>query len=185
MRELTTTLSGPRLFELDRFRDKRGSFMETWHRDRFEALGITDTWVQDNHSTSSRGVLRGLHFQVDPEQAKLVRVAMGRAFDVVVDLRPTSAGFARWESFELAADPPRVLYVPPGFAHGFCALEEDTHLLYKVSTVYDATRERGLAWDDPDVSIVWPVTDPVLSPRDRSLPRLMDLFPGMNQVQSP
>ena len=177
MRELTTTLIGPRLFELIRFSDERGSFMETWRRDRFEALGIAETWVQDNHSTSSKGVVRGLHFQVDPEQAKLVRVAVGRAFDVVVDVRSTSPGFGRWESFELAADPPRVLFVPPGFAHGFCALEDETHLLYKVSSIYDAARERGLAWDDPDVAIEWPVADPVLSPRDQSLPRLADLFP--------
>jgi dTDP-4-dehydrorhamnose 3,5-epimerase len=176
MRELTTRLSGPRLFELDRFSDERGSFMETWHHDRFAALGITDRWVQDNHSTSRRGVVRGLHFQVDPGQAKLVRVALGRAFDVVVDVRRDSGGFGHWEGFELVTEPPIVLYVPPGFAHGFCALDDETHLLYKVSVLYDASRERGLAWDDPDLGVEWPVADPILSPRDRSLPGLRELI---------
>jgi dTDP-4-dehydrorhamnose 3,5-epimerase len=172
MRELPTTLRGPRLLELDRFADERGTFMETWHAERFAALGITDRWVQDNHSTSAKGVVRGLHFQVDPGQAKLVRVAVGRAFDVVVDVRRSSDQFGRWEAFELASESPRVLYVPPGFAHGFCALDDRTHLLYKVSVSYDASRERGLAWNDPEVGIEWPVSDPILSPRDQSLPGL-------------
>ena len=175
MQEVATRLSGPRLFELDRFSDERGTFMESWHQDRFAALGITDRWVQDNHSTSRRGVLRGMHFQVDPGQAKLVRVALGRAFDVVVDVRRDSGGFGTWEAFELVTEPARVLYVPPGFAHGFCALDDATHLLYKVSVHYDASRERGLAWNDPDVGIEWPVAEPILSPRDRALPRLGEL----------
>ena len=175
MHELPTTLDGPRLFELDRFADERGTFMETWHRDRFAGLGISDNWVQDNHSVSRRGVIRGLHFQTDPGQAKLVRVALGRAFDVVVDVRSESPNVGRWESFELDGGSPRVLYVPAGFAHGFCALEDPTHLLYKVSVVYDASRERGLAWNDGDVGITWPIDDPIISPRDRSLPDLRSL----------
>jgi dTDP-4-dehydrorhamnose 3,5-epimerase len=178
MRELPTTLTGPRFFELDRYADERGTFMETWREDRFAALGISDHWVQDNHSTSAEGVVRGLHFQVDPGQAKLVRVAVGRAFDVIVDVRRSSDAFGRWEAFELGSDPPRVLYVPPGFAHGFCALDDGTHLLYKVSVAYDAARERGLAWDDPAVGIEWPVTDPILSPRDQSLPGLGEIADG-------
>jgi dTDP-4-dehydrorhamnose 3,5-epimerase len=176
MDEIQTRLNGPRLFEVDRFADERGSFMETWQQDRFEALGITDAWVQDNQSTSRRGVLRGLHFQVDPGQAKLVRVAVGRAIDVVVDLRRGSSEFGNWEAFELGEDSPRVLYIPGGFAHGFCAVADATHLLYKVSVAYDPTRERGLAWNDPDVGIEWPLQDPILSERDRTLPRLGDLM---------
>lgn len=174
MRELPTRLDGPRLFELDRFADERGTFMESWHRDRFAGVGIADDWVQDNHSVSRRGVLRGLHLQIDPGQAKLVRVALGRAFDVVVDLRMESPTFGGWESFELDGQSPTVLYIPPWFAHGFYALD-DTHLHYKVSVAYDASRERGLAWNDRDVGIRWPVDDPLLSSRDRALPRLRDL----------
>jgi dTDP-4-dehydrorhamnose 3,5-epimerase len=183
MRELPTVLGGPRLFELDRFGDDRGWFMETWHQDRFATFGITESWVQDNHSTSRRGVVRGLHFQVDPGQAKLVRVALGRAFDVVVDVRRTSGDFGRWEAFELGVEDPQVLYIPAGFAHGFCALEDETHLLYKVSVAYDASRERGLAWDDPDVGIDWPVDTPILSNRDRALPRLAEVSPAGDQDQ--
>lgn len=172
MRELPVDLPGPRLFELERFVDDRGSFVETWHRDRFLSVGVTDEWVQDNQSTSRRHVLRGMHYQVDPGQAKLVRVALGRAFDVVVDVRRSSPTFGRWAAFELGPDPAHVLYIPAGFAHGFCALEEDTHLLYKVSVAYDPAAERGLAWDDDEVGIEWPIRDPILSARDRSLPGL-------------
>ena len=176
MDEIPTRLNGPRLFTLDRFADERGSFMETWRQDRFEAIGITDDWVQDNHSTSQHGVLRGLHFQVDPEQAKLVRVAAGRAIDVVVDVRRGSAEFGEWEAFELGEESPMVLYIPGGYAHGFGALADATHLLYKVSVAYDPIRERGLAWNDPDIGIAWPIQDPILSARDRSLPSLHDLM---------
>lgn len=172
MREVPTPLPGPRLFELEAFHDDRGSFVETWQQAQFTAVGITESWVQDNQSISRRNVLRGLHYQVTPGQAKLVRVAVGRAFDVVVDIRRSSPGFGRWAAFELASDPVRVLYVPPGFAHGFCALDDDTHLLYKVSAPYDQAAERGLAWNDEVVGIDWPVIDPILSARDRKLPGL-------------
>lgn len=172
MRELPVRLEGPRLFELDRFEDDRGSFVESWQRDRFAAVGITEDWVQDNHSVSRRGVLRGMHYQVDPPQAKLVRVGLGRVFDVVVDVRPGSATYGKWEAFELEAGPARVIYIPAGFAHGFCALSDPTHVIYKVSVAYDPATERGLAWDDPAINIDWPVKEPILSARDRALPPL-------------
>jgi dTDP-4-dehydrorhamnose 3,5-epimerase len=180
MRELPARLNGPRLFELDRFTDVRGSFVESWRRDRFAAAGITDDWVQDNHSVSAKGVIRGMHFQ--PGQAKLVRVAVGGAFDVVVDLRRDSTTFGRWESFDLGEDPARVLYVPVGFAHGFCAITERTDVHYKVSTPYDPTAERGLAWNDPDVGIAWPVASPLMSDRDRAQPSLADVVRRGNHL---
>jgi dTDP-4-dehydrorhamnose 3,5-epimerase len=174
IRELPIRLHGPRLFELDLLEDDRGSFVEIWHRDRFAALGITDVWVQDNHSVSRRGVLRGMHYQVDPGQAKLVRVGVGRIFDAVVDVRPGSATYGEWEAFALEPAPARVLYIPPGFAHGFCALDGPTHVLYKVSVAYNPAAERGLSWNDPAVGIKWPITDPILSARDRALPPLQE-----------
>ncbi len=167
------------LIEPDVLRDERGFFLESYHRRRFSDHGIAEEFLQDNHSRSARGVLRGLHFQAEPDaQGKLVRVVGGAAFDVAVDVRPGSATFGRWVGERLDAENHRCLYIPAGFAHGFLALQEGTQVLYKTTRYYSAERERGLAWNDPEVGIAWP--DPGveirLSAKDRANPKLKDLF---------
>lgn len=156
------------------FDDERGFFLETYSRDRYANFGITEEFVQDNHSRSSRGALRGLHYQSSPGQAKLVRVSHGRIWDVVVDLRRSSPTFGEWEAFELDDSAHRQLYVPMGFAHGFCVLSDVADVSYKVSNYYDPDTERGIAWDDPVLAIEWPVTKPIVSSRDESNPVLAD-----------
>lgn len=169
---LPTRLSGPVLVEPRVFGDERGFFFEAFHRDAYEAVGITADFVQDNHSRSTAGTIRGLHFQREPGQPKLVRVARGRAWDVVVDVRRSSPTFGEWESFELDDVRHLQLYVPIGFAHGFCALSEVVDFVYKVGSYYDPDSERGIAWDDPDLAIPWPVQDALVSERDRANPTL-------------
>lgn len=163
----------PRVFE-----DDRGFFYESYNAASLEAHGIRHTFVQDNHSRSIRGVLRGLHFQIPPRaQAKLVRVVQGRVFDVAVDIRKGSASFGRYVGVELSADNRTMLYIPPGFAHGFVVLEDGTEFLYKVSSPYSPEHERGMMWNDPDVAIAWPDTGSpcLLSEKDRQYPLLKDL----------
>ncbi|HMA97029.1 MAG TPA: dTDP-4-dehydrorhamnose 3,5-epimerase [Polyangiaceae bacterium] len=150
------------------FRDDRGWFFEPYNEARYLAAGVTDRFVQDNHSRSSYGTLRGLHYQAVPGQAKLVRVATGRILDVVADIRVGSSTFGRWVAVELDAEKHEQLYIPVGFAHGFCVLSEAAEVLYKVSTLYDGSQERTIAWNDPELGVKWPVEDPVLSERDRN-----------------
>ena len=162
-----------------RFGDDRGWFSETWSRARFHAAGIDCDFVQDNHSRSeAAGVVRGLHFQRPPyAQAKLVRCVRGAVLDVVVDLRAGSPTFGQHHAVELSAESGDQLFVPPSFAHGFVTLQPETEVVYKVSAPYAPAHEAGLAWDDPDLSIAWPVaaSDAVLTDRDRNWPRLRDL----------
>lgn len=172
MRVTELALEGVRLIEPRVFRDERGYFAETWRADRFAEAGLPDPFVQDNQSQSSRGTLRGLHWQWRRPQAKLVRVLSGTIFDAVVDVRRGSPAFGRWLGVELAADPMRWLYVPIGYAHGFCVLSDVAVVEYKCSDVYDPGGESGLPWDDPSIAIAWPVAAPVLSPRDRQHPPL-------------
>lgn len=172
MRVTELALEGVRLIEPRVFRDERGYFAETWRADRFAEAGFPDPFVQDNQSQSSRGTLRGLHWQWRRPQAKLVRVLSGTIFDAVVDVRRGSPAFGRWLGVELAADPMRWLYVPIGYAHGFCVLSDVAVVEYKCSDVYDPGGESGLPWDDPSIAIAWPVAAPVLSPRDRQHPPL-------------
>ena len=172
MRLLSTRLQGPLLLERDVFADDRGFFLETYSREQYRRVGIDVDFVQDNHSRSRRGTVRALHFQTVPGQPKLVYVVHGRIYDVVVDLRRRSSTFGEWESFELDDAGHRQLYVPIGFAHGFCALTDEVDVVYKVGSYYNAATERGIAWDDPDIGIPWPVRDPELSRRDRSNPTL-------------
>lgn len=154
------------------FPDDRGYFLETYKESDFLKNGIPIAFVQDNHSVSSRGTLRGLHYQVPPHaQGKLVRVIRGAAWDVAVDLRPGSPTFLRWEGIELTADNKLMFYVPPGFAHGFVALLDNTEFLYKCTAEFDAASERGIRWDDPDIGIHWPLTEVVVSAKDQRLPR--------------
>jgi dTDP-4-dehydrorhamnose 3,5-epimerase len=157
-------------------RDPRGFFAETFRSDRLEAAGIRETWVQDNHSRSVRGVLRGLHFQTRPGQAKLVRCARGRILDVAVDLRRGSPSYGRWKAVELSAEDATSVYIPIGFAHGFCVLSDVADVTYRCSSYYDPATEAGIAWDDPDVGVRWPAgPDVVVSARDRDAPRLRDV----------
>ena len=177
MRVLETEIPGALIIEPDVYRDERGFFVETSRAEWFRDLGITHAWVQDNHSRSRRGVLRGLHFQTHPGQAKLVRCARGRILDVAVDLRRGSPTYGQWEAVELDEQSMRELYVPVGFAHGFCALSDVADVLYKQTAYYDPDVERGLAWNDPDVGIQWPLpaAELTVSERDAAAPRLSEI----------
>jgi dTDP-4-dehydrorhamnose 3,5-epimerase len=169
-------LQGAWLVEPKVFSDERGHFFESYVQKVFAAKGITDEFVQDNHSASlRRGVLRGLHFQAPPfAQSKLVRVVAGAVFDVIVDLRRDSSTRGQWASFELTSEGHEMLYVPRGFAHGFCTLSDSTVVLYKADNYYSPQHDRGVVWNDPDLAIAWPVEEPLLSAKDRNLPRLAE-----------
>ncbi len=168
MRVVDEPLPGVKLIAPVVHEDGRGFFMESYNRRALEALGITHDWVQDNHSRSTRGVLRGLHYQLGRAQAKLVRVTRGAVFDVVVDIRRGSPTFAEWVGFELDEDNRLCVFAAEGFAHGFLVLSEVADFQYKCSDFYSAEDERGLPWNDPDIGIEWPLSghDPVLSERD-------------------
>jgi dTDP-4-dehydrorhamnose 3,5-epimerase len=174
-----TALAGVKIVTPRKFGDDRGFFSETYNRSRWEQHGLRHVFVQDNHSLSREiHVIRGLHFQTPPfAQDKLVRVVRGRILDVVVDIRRSSPSFGRHLAVELSAENWRQLLVPIGFAHGFCTLEPDTEVVYKVTNVYSADHDRGLAFDDPDLALPWPVAPEraVLSDKDRRWPRLRDL----------
>jgi dTDP-4-dehydrorhamnose 3,5-epimerase len=172
MERLPTQLSGPILLEPGAHQDERGFFAETFRASVWAEHGVADTFVQDNQSRSRRGTLRGMHFQTSPGQAKLVRCARGSILDVVVDLRHGSPTFGSWEGFELDDERLRQLYVPVGFAHGFCVTSDLADVVYKCSSYYDPATERGIAYDDPEVGIEWPPGDHVVSGRDRDAPML-------------
>jgi dTDP-4-dehydrorhamnose 3,5-epimerase len=174
MRRLPTRLSGPILIEPTVHGDERGFFIETYRHSVFAEHGIGDDFVQQNHSRSSRGIVRGMHFQ--PGMAKLVRCARGAIFDVLVDIRRGSPTFGEWEGFELDDASHRQLYCPEGFAHGFCVLSELADVIYGCSTYYDPDVEGGFAFDDPGVGIEWPAEVELLaSERDRGAPRLDEI----------
>jgi len=184
MKLVPTTLPGVLLIEPAVYGDDRGWFMESYNRPRLNAalvaagLPPTPEFVQDNHSCSQAGVLRGLHYQLPPHaQGKLVRVVQGRAWDVAVDIRRGSPTFGQWAGAELTADNHRQMWVPPGFAHGFVALEDHTHFLYKTTDVYAKDSERCIRWDDPALAIAWPLpagTAPRLAPKDAAAPPLAE-----------
>jgi dTDP-4-dehydrorhamnose 3,5-epimerase len=163
-----TAIPGPLIIEPRVFGDARGFFMETWNAAAFAQAGLNVTFVQDNHSRSQKGVLRGLHFQNPGAQGKLVRVTRGAVFDVAVDLRASSPTFGQWVGVELSADNNRMFWVPEGFAHGFLTLEDDTDFLYKCTAPYAPQSEHTLAWNDPAVGVAWPVAglDPIISDKD-------------------
>jgi len=167
MEVIDLPLSGLKLVRPRVFRDHRGFFLESHHAPRFTEHGIDCHFVQDNHSRSVRGTLRGLHYQATPGQAKLMRVARGSIFDVAVDIRPDSPTFGRWHGVELDDESCAELFVPVGFAHGFCVLSEVADVVYKVSAPYDANTERTLAYDDPEVAVAWPLADVIVSERDQ------------------
>ncbi|MEY4767356.1 MAG: dTDP-4-dehydrorhamnose 3,5-epimerase [Pseudomonadota bacterium] len=187
MKLIATAIPDVVILELPRFGDDRGWFMETFSQPKFEAglrelgLPLPRPFVQDNHSCSQRGVLRGLHYQLTPRsQGKLVRVSQGRVFDVAVDLRRHSPTFGQWVGAELSAANGRQLWIPEGFGHGFVALEDDTHFLYKTTDTYDKASERAVRWNDPAIGIDWPLEgiEPLLSPKDLEAPLLVqaDVF---------
>jgi dTDP-4-dehydrorhamnose 3,5-epimerase len=172
MRIVDTALAGVRILEPDVHRDERGFFLESFRADWPLRAGGIVTFVQDNHSRSIRDTLRGLHWQWRRPQAKLIRVVAGAIFDVVVDVRRGSPSFGRWVGADLSAESFRQLFVPVGFAHGFCVLTDTADIEYKCSDYYDPAGEAGLAWDDPAVGVVWPVRTPLLSKRDQNHPPL-------------
>jgi dTDP-4-dehydrorhamnose 3,5-epimerase len=163
------------LIEPEIFPDERGFFMETYKYSDFIPMGFKEHFVQDNFSQSARGVLRGLHFQKNPNaQGKLVQCVRGHIFDVAVDIRRGSPTFGRWVGMELSEENKRILYIPSGFAHGFVVLSENAAVVYKCTKEYVSRDDRGIIWNDPDINILWPVKDPVLSEKDASLPLLKD-----------
>lgn len=173
----TTPIDGLLVIEPKVFADERGFFMESFKASDFAAFGITQDFVQDNHSKSRKGVIRGLHFQRAPyAQGKLVRVTRGRAWDVAVDLRKGSPTFGTWCAVELSADNHLLFWIPEGFAHGFLALEDDTELLYKCTAEYNPTSDGGVRWNDPDIGVAWPQigVSPLISSKDAVLPLLKD-----------
>jgi dTDP-4-dehydrorhamnose 3,5-epimerase len=169
-------LPGIKLIEPAVFEDNRGFFMEGYNAQQFAANGITVTFVQDNHSLSvQQGVIRGLHYQLNPKaQSKLVRVTAGAIYDVVVDIRRGSPSFGQWEGYELSAENKRQLWVPQGFAHGFCTIAPNTEVQYKVDSLYSAEHDRGIAWNDPALGIEWPSVNPILSDKDIRHPLLAE-----------
>jgi dTDP-4-dehydrorhamnose 3,5-epimerase len=177
MKVKETGLVGLKLIEPKYFRDERGYFLETFAKPRYRDAGISDDFVQENHSRSSKGILRGLHFQVRHPQAQLVTVMRGSVFDVAVDLRPGSKTFGQWFGAQLSDEGVCQMYMAPGFAHGFCVLSDVADLHYMVSRIYDHSDEGGLLWSDPDIGIRWPVEAPVVSARDGAYPRLRELGP--------
>ncbi len=174
-RRLETQLDGVVLIEPEVHGDERGFLVETFRDDAWRGLGVGVGFVQENHSRSDRNILRGLHFQTEPGQAKLVRCLRGRIWDVAVDLRRDSPTYRRWEGYELDDELHRQLLVPIGFAHGFCVLSELADVAYKLSSYYDPATEAGIAWDDPDLGVEWPISEPALSERDRTAPRLAEI----------
>lgn len=172
---LETKLAGVVLLEPQVFGDERGFFVETFSRDAWHELGVDVEFVQHNHSRSVGSTLRGLHFQTEPGQAKLVRCSRGAVFDVAVDLRCGSSTYGQWEGYVLDDETHRQLFVPAGFGHGFAVLSEIADVAYLLSSVYDPATEAGIAWDDPDVGVEWPVSEPLLSERDKKAPRLAEV----------
>jgi dTDP-4-dehydrorhamnose 3,5-epimerase len=180
MRFVPTELPEVVVIEPDVYRDPRGFFLETYQADKYRAGGIAGPFVQDNHSRSTVGTIRGLHLQVRRPQGKLVRVIAGEIVDVAVDVRRGSPTFGRWIAVTLSAENFRQCYIPPGFAHGFCVVSAAAEVEYKCTALYDRSSEIGVAWNDPELSIAWPVTQPQLSDRDAGLPplaQLLDILP--------
>lgn len=175
MKVTRLSLEGVTLLSPQIFSDDRGFFRETYRKPLYHNWGVDCDFVQDNHSYSQKGTLRGMHFQKKPGQAKLVTVIVGQIFDVVVDMRPMSPTFGKWEGVILDSQKGEQLFIPTGFAHGFCVLSDQAHVVYKCSSVYDPNEEKSFRFDDPEINIIWPIATPLLSERDRKAP----LFSGV------
>ena len=185
MKFTPTSLPEVLLIEPDVYRDPRGFFLETYHQRKYAEAGIHGPLVQDNHSFSRQGALRGLHAQKRRPQGKLVRAVEGEMFDVAVDIRRGSPTFGRSVGMNISGDDFRQLWVPPGFAHGFCVLSETVHVEYKCTDFYDAEDELAVAWNDPAIGVAWPIQDPVLSAKDQKAPLLRDLMDRLPLVPTP
>lgn len=189
MKILNTKLSGVKIIEPNIYRDSRGYFFETWQKRRYAGHGIPENFVQDNVSSSSQGVLRGLHFQNPRGQGKLVQVLAGKVFDVAVDIQWRSPTFGEWVGIELSEENNKQFYVPPGYAHGFCVLSKTATFLYKCTEYYDSDSEASIRWDDPNLAIDWPIKQPEISVKDRSARLLKDFsefeLPHFNTYCSP
>ena len=175
IKPIETSLPGVVILEPQVFRDKRGYFMEIHHAKKYRELGINAEFVQDNHSRSQKNILRGLHYQLGHAQDKLISVICGVIFDVAVDIRWGSPTFGLWVGVELSSENNRQLFVPKGFAHGFCVVSETVDVLYKCSDYYSPADENGILWNDPDIGIDWPIDKPVLSPKDELYSLLKDI----------
>lgn len=175
MKSLPVPISGPLLLEPATFHDPRGWFQESWNRLKAPQFGLPDDFAQDNVAFSRQGVLRGLHFQNPHPQGKLIHVLHGRVLDVVVDLRQSSPSFKQWHAVELSADNRLLFFVPPGFAHGYAVLSENALVAYKCTAPHDPSADRALLWNDPEISIRWPIEQPVLSDKDRAAPRFSEI----------
>ena len=175
MRVIPANIPSVLIVEPDVYVDVRGFFLETYHADKYRAAGIADLFVQDNHSRSAGSTIRGLHLQLGRPQGKLIRVIEGEIFDVAVDVRRGSPTFAKWVGVTLSAENFKQCYIPKGFAHGFAVTSGVAQVEYKCTDIYDAASEIGIAWDDPDIAITWPVSAPVLSERDKRHPRLAEV----------
>ena len=180
MKILPTNLGEVLILEPRAFNDARGWFMETYNAATFRELGLPETFLQDNHSRSTRGVVRGLHYQLHEPQGKLVRCTRGAIWDVAVDIRRNSPDFGKWTGVELSAENRRMLWIPPRFAHGFSVLTDEAEVIYKCTTVWHQPTDRSLLWNDPTLAIDWHLTDPIVAPKDATAPRLSEaeLFEG-------
>jgi dTDP-4-dehydrorhamnose 3,5-epimerase len=186
MEVLPTRLDGLKLLAPAVHGDERGFFLETWRADAYAAVGVDAAFVQDNHSRSRRGTLRGIHFQLHPGQGKLVRCVRGAIFDVAVDLRRGSPTFGEWEGFSLDDAHAHQLWIPVGFGHGFCVVSEDADVAYKVTSYYDPATEAGIRFDDPDVGVAWPSgVELRFSERDATAPRLADIAGELPYLHEP
>jgi dTDP-4-dehydrorhamnose 3,5-epimerase len=176
-------LNGLKLIKPKVFKDQRGFFLESFKQPLYEKMGIEGVFMQDNHSFSQKNCIRGMHFQAIPGQAKLVRVAVGKIYDVAVDIRPDSPTCGEWEAVILDDQDHYQLFIPVGFAHGFCVLSDEAHVMYKVSTPYDPQQEKGFRWDDSLINIQWPTLHPIVSERDQQAPSFKDLpLPQGNKI---
>ena len=175
MKVESTKLEGVVLITPDVFGDERGFFMETYNEKKAMEAGLNEKFVQDNHSRSTKGVLRGLHFQYPQWQGKLVRTLQGEIYDVAVDIRKGSATYGQWVGFYLSSENKQQLYIPAGFAHGFCVTSDIADVAYKCTSLYEPSQDAGVLWNDPDIGIEWPVESPVLSEKDKKAPKLAEL----------
>ena len=177
MKVVRSALEGIIVIEPQVFEDHRGYFVETYQADRYHNTGFPESFVQDNLSFSTKGTLRGLHFQIRHPQAKLVQAVTGEIYDVVVDIRPDSKTFGQWAGVILSEKNKKQVFIPAGFAHGFCVLSASAHFLYKCTEFYNPDDEGGILWSDPTIGIDWPIREPIISEKDRAFPPLSELFP--------
>lgn len=183
MQVIDLRLQGLKLIKPPVFKDNRGFFLQSFQKEAYEQHGLPGFFSQDNHSFSEKGCVRGMHFQSTPGQAKLVRVGIGKIYDVAVDIRPDSPTYGEWEGVILDDQEHHQLFIPVGFAHGFCVLSENAHVFYKVSTSYQPATEKGFRWNDPIINIKWPIDHPIVSERDQNAPLFQDIKNEIEKIK--